>query len=164
MKNGPDPEGSGSTVSFLVEVCDPCIGTTYPVLPGAAIKVSDYCLPAYFLQNAYGPYTRCGQSIQLWTPEALVSDLGYITWSTSVGWWQYFEGSIHGPVAKDVLLADAMKTGVRGAVDRLPIFSRPPHLRNPKQMAQSDTMRTDSLFTSNQRLAEWVSQISRHFA
>lgn len=157
MKPGPDPGGSGNTVSFLMEVCDPCAGPPYEVLPGASIQVSDYCLPAYFDQYSYGPYTRCGQSLHLWTLENIVSTAGYITWSTSDGWWQYFEGSIHGPVAANELLSNAMRTGTRGAVDRSPHFSKPPHVRRVKLNAP--VARAANRASSNDRLAAWISKL-----
>jgi hypothetical protein len=160
-KTGPDPDsaaGSG-TVEFLVEVCDPCIGTTYQVLPGAFIEVSDFCLPAYYAQGGYGPFTRCGQSLNLWMPGALVSLTGYLTWSKPDGWRQLSGGSITGPVSQEELLANAMRHGRRGAVDRFKKFAKPPHLRAGRRRATNKALKPKTSFTKNKALLKWVTDI-----
>jgi hypothetical protein len=104
MRDGPDPQGGSEAVKFLVEVCDPCAGITYPVMPGSEIKVSDFCMPAYYTENSFGPFTRCGQTLSLWRSDAIVCDSGYVTWCKGDGWYQQMSGSIRGPYTKEQLI------------------------------------------------------------
>lgn len=160
VRQGPDPEGTAASVDFLVEVCDPCIGITYALSAGAAIQVSDYCLPSYYVREGQSPFTRCGQALSLWSSQAMVSPDGYITWSKSDGWRQLFHDDILGPHTQEELLPNALKFGMRGAVDRFRHFGRPHHLRSrarPRVVKRPAAR----LFARNLALVAWVAALKQ---
>ena len=153
---GPDPTGGGSTVEFLVEICDPCGQVTYLVTPGSSVNVSDFCLPAYYAQSGYGPFTRCGQQINLWEINTLVNDEGYITWQSDAGYFQLVNGLPQGPYSQQEVLVGADKLGVRGVVDRFSKFSKPSYLR-PKNKARRTSKRKGlKSWPGNIELDNWV--------
>ena len=47
-----DPNSDGHQVFYLVEVCDPCETTSYPI---DGVPVSDFVLPSFYDPNATGP-------------------------------------------------------------------------------------------------------------
>jgi hypothetical protein len=149
---GPDPAGSSAIVDCLLEVSDPCAGQTYKI--GADIEVSDFCLPAYYAKNSSGPFTYCKQPLHLWEIGKQVSPFGYITWSANGSWLQLMDGSIRGPVSKEVLLANSLKLGMRGAVDRWKQFAKPPHLRSKGRTARKGSAKR--LRSKNQALNTWL--------
>jgi hypothetical protein len=160
-KRGPNPNGAPGLVDFLVEICDPCAGRTY-TLPGSDIALSDFCWPAYYDKDGAAPFTQCKQSLHLWELGKQVSGSGYVTWSGSGGWLQLMDGSIRGPVSKDELLANSLKLGTRGAVDRFNQFGKPPHLRS-KTDARSKRGKPASARprAANRPLAAWVAKLRK---
>jgi hypothetical protein len=91
-----------------------------------------------------------------------VSGSGYVTWSGNGGWLQLMDGSIRGPVSKEELLANSLKLGTRGAVDRFNNFAKPPHLRS-KAGARSKRGKTASAKPRavNRSLAAWVARLRK---
>jgi hypothetical protein len=157
---GLDPQGTGASVDCLLEVCDPCAGQTYSI--GSNIEVSDFCLPAYYAKDGTAPYTYCKQRLHLWELGSQVSAAGYVTWSTGAGWFQLMDGSIRGPFSKDELLANSLKLGLRGAVDRYKLFGKPPHLR-PKARGGTRPGKTSSRRQKpkNGALEAWIRTVQR---
>jgi hypothetical protein len=158
-RDGPDPQGGSQTVQFLVEVCDPCAGITYAVMPGSQIQVSDFCMPAYYTENSFGPFTRCGQTVSIWNSGSIISDSGYVTWCKGDGWYQQMAGSIRGPYTKEELLANALRLGTRGAVDRFPKFGKPPHLRGRHSSKKATRAKSRLEFSKNDALAKWIAEL-----
>jgi hypothetical protein len=158
-KRGPNPNGESGLVDFLLEVCDPCAGETYMV-PGSGIALSDFCLPAYYEKAGTAPFTQCRQSLHLWELGKQINGAGYVTWSVSGGWLQLTDGSIRGPVSKEELLANSLKLGMRGAVDRFKQFGKPPHLRS-KTAARSKRGKSASVKPRavNRELQAWIEKL-----
>ena len=76
---GPSPMGQGE-VEFLREVCDPCQNHAYayPIaVEGGAVKVSDFCFPAYY--DVHSTATRFSHTGKLTAP-LQVLDGSYLCW------------------------------------------------------------------------------------
>ena len=163
MRPGPNPRGGDAAstfpiVNFLVEACDPCAGTTYPAVPGARVSVSDFCLPAYYAQGGFGPFTYCNQAIHLWNPDSMVAIAGYATWVEGSDWYQFFGGNPHGPFTAEQVLANAMRSGRRGAVDRFSKFATHNYERD---RSRSKPKGPGTRAKSNNALTAWVAGLRR---
>jgi hypothetical protein len=82
---GVHPDGSGRTVEFLVEVCDPCEGVGYDV---NGVRLAEFFTPRYFdLMPAAGvQYSFTGAITQ---PRQVLPG-GYLSWQDPAdkSWWQ----------------------------------------------------------------------------
>jgi hypothetical protein len=114
-QTGPSPTGSGTTVDYLVEVCDPCQGARWSYAIDG-IRVSDFCTPAFY---DGAPGERWSFRGNIPGPRQILKD-GYVIWhDTAAGaWWRRdWLGSqptdyALGPVPPSVSF-------LRGHVDRL---------------------------------------------
>jgi hypothetical protein len=82
---GLHPDGSGKTVEFLVEVCDPCEGIGYDV---NGVRLADFFTPRYFdtMSAAGVQYSFTGAITQ---PRQVLPG-GYLSWQDPAdkSWWQ----------------------------------------------------------------------------
>jgi hypothetical protein len=173
MMPGPDPQGRTANVNFLLEACDPCAGTTYKVLPDSNVAVSDFCLPAYYTQTGFGPYTYCNQPIHLWSSGALVAMAGYVTWCVGTDWYQFFSGLPHGPFTAERVLSNALLRGNRGAVDRFGKFASHGYASRSEERGRARKKKQGGSggpatgqgppggIKPNKALAQWVSKLGK---
>lgn len=75
-----------SSVWYLVEVSDPCEGTSYPV---GGVPLSDFLLPAWYRSSAIG--SSMYSHVNGCTEPRQVADGGYVSFSNAHGeWYQVF--------------------------------------------------------------------------
>jgi len=87
--SGPCPRGTGHTVEFLLEVCDPCQGKRWSYKIDG-ISVSDFCTPAFYAgTGAAGERWAHNTSSITGGPRVVAKD-GYILWHDAVDgtWWR----------------------------------------------------------------------------
>jgi hypothetical protein len=77
----PDPSVFAGTVEYLLEVCDPCQGRSYPI---DGIPVSDFCTPDYYAGTPGATYSHAAN---LTAPGQVLSD-GYVLWFADGTWWR----------------------------------------------------------------------------
>ena len=80
---GPDidPYNPGRQVFYLVEVCDPCQASSYPI---GDVQVSDFVLPAFYDPKGVAPFDRC-ETLAGPLPH-LVPQHCYISWIDPADW------------------------------------------------------------------------------
>jgi hypothetical protein len=76
-----DPAYPGRQVFYLVEVCDPCEVSSYPI---GDVPVSDFVFPAFYDKNGVAPFDHCGTLTQ--PLPALVPHGCYISWIDPADW------------------------------------------------------------------------------
>jgi hypothetical protein len=116
FRTGPDPRGSGKTVKFLVEVCDPCqsLGCAYAL---NGVWVSDFVLPSFYQNGGTsGPFTL---KENVWSPLSVTSG-GILSWQeTDTGsWHQLSPTGFKGPIPESEVMQALQGANLRGAVDR----------------------------------------------
>lgn len=118
MVAGPDPENSSRKAQFLVEVCDPCMQITYKNQEAPGIRVSDFCLPAYYGLKGGGRYTHRNSIDAAFT----VARGGYLTWENASGDWRQLDATGGGTSTSTIDpkdIAGAVAAGnFRGTLDR----------------------------------------------
>jgi hypothetical protein len=116
FSHGPDPRGSGKTVKFLKEVCDPCqsFGCAY-ALDG--VWVSDFVLPSFYqVSGGNAPYTLRNKVL---SPLSVTAG-GVLSWQDpdSGDWHQMDATGFNGPVPQSAVLGALAGINWRGAFDR----------------------------------------------
>jgi hypothetical protein len=123
--SGPSPRGDGSTVEFLLEVCDPCQGRRWSYeLDG--IPVSEFCTPAFY-EGSGAPGERWSHRGSITGGPRVVAKDGYLIWhepGTGEWWRRDHLGATPtdyalGPIPPDV-------SCLRGHIDRVVRSQRRP--------------------------------------
>ncbi|MBB3639656.1 MULTISPECIES: hypothetical protein [Variovorax] len=162
MSWGPDPRGSGESVEYLMEICDPCQAPAlaYQVDDHQWPLVSDFCLPSYYRRGtALAPYT-CRNSI----PAPLSTALGgLVSYRAGEQWYQLVGGRIV-KVDADRLMGDvsAQALNFRGRIDRKDgVYAGPPSSGTSSARAK---IRASMLALASQSRKQVARQLRRELA
>jgi len=114
LQAGPALADPNATVQYLVEVCDPCEQSTYPI---NGVAVADFYTPHYF-DAMVSPGTRYSFAGSLRQPLEVLPG-GYLSWLDPAG-NQWFQRQFFGDQAQTVPVDAAAFDGrsLRACIDR----------------------------------------------